>query len=153
MKAILTKNQISSALDITEPFLMISDWEEVETGKIAVGSWQLDEKDWFLKCHLPDTKAMPATLLIEGMLQTLVLLIYRSEPHGEHRSFVTGSKVRFFAAPKPGYAISYRAELQSFRRGIAKGRVTASSDGRDLCSGEFAYASPHLMGVPFAKHS
>ena len=44
---------------------------------------ELDVKDdlWFFKCHLQRELAMPGTLQIEAMLQTLVLTIYTLEGH------------------------------------------------------------------------
>ncbi|MBL4603167.1 MAG: hypothetical protein JKY84_10490 [Emcibacteraceae bacterium] len=137
--------EISDRLDISPPFLMIDVYEEITTGERAIGTKHLKSDDWFLNCHLPKDQAMPATLQTEGMLQTLVLLIYSKEDHGDHRSFITDSKVKFKSSPEPGHDIIYEAQLLSFRRGIAKGTVVGTSNGKEICSGEFTYASPHLM--------
>ena len=145
MSKILSEKEISERLDITAPFLMIDEWQETVPGEKALGRKHLKNDDWFFACHLPKDKAMPASLLMEGMLQTLVLLIYAREPHGDNRSFINDSRTKFLAAPEPGETVTYEAELQSFRRGIAKGTVTGISNGKTICSGEFTYASPHLM--------
>lgn len=141
----ITHDEIADRLDITPPFLMIDEFEEIEKGKKAKGTKHLNSEDWFFKCHLPKSQAMPATLQTEGMLQTLVLLIYCKYPHGEHRSFITDSKVKFIATPEINHTIIYEAELLSFRRGIAKGKVTGICNNHKICTGEFTYASPHLM--------
>lgn len=127
---------------------MIDRFEIVESGRLARATKDLTDQDWFFDCHLPKSRVMPATLQIEGMLQTLVLLIYDQHPHGDHRSFVTDVAVKLISAATPGQSIVYQAELQSARRGIAKGIVTGTSGGRLLCRGEFRYASPHLMVLP-----
>jgi len=144
----LSRDEIASWLDITDPFLMIDSFEEVEAGRRARAEKNLKSEDWFFTCHLPRSRVMPATLQIEGMLQTLVLLIYTAVDHGVNRSFVTNIDVKCLSAAEPGHTIRYDAELIDFRRGIAKGAVTGTSDGAVLCRGEFRYASPHLLAVP-----
>ncbi len=141
----LDQAEISKRLDIAEPFLMIDEFEEVTPGETAIGTKKLSGDEWFFDCHLPKDKAMPATLQIEGMLQTLVLLIYSKEPHGEHRSFITDTSAKLLSPPEPPHDITYKAELLSFRRGIAKGKVTGHCNDKEICHGEFTYASPHLM--------
>ena len=144
----LERAEISRRLDITDPFLMIDSFEETEPGKRARATKKLSEKDWFFDCHLPRSRVMPATLQIEGMLQTMVLLIYAAADHGEHRSFVTNVDVRLVAAGIPDQTITYEATLTAFKRGIAKGEVTGSAEGSVVCRGAFTYASPHLMAIP-----
>ncbi|MEG3618308.1 FabA/FabZ family ACP-dehydratase [Magnetovibrio sp. PR-2] len=144
----LSKDEISARLDITEPFLMIDAFEEIVTGKTAQGTKRLNPDDWYFACHLPKSQVMPATLQIEGMLQTLVLLIYAAQDHGEHRAFITNVNVQLVSAAVPETDIDYEAELLSFRRGIAKGKVEGISNGETICRGEFTYASPHLMSLP-----
>jgi 3-hydroxyacyl-[acyl-carrier-protein] dehydratase len=146
-----TRDEIASRLDITDPFLMIDDFEVIEPGRLARATKELTKEDWFFDCHLPKSQVMPATLQTEGMLQSLVLLIYAAENHGEHRSFVTNISVNLISAAEPGQKIIYEARLKSFRRGIAKGEVTSTADGKTLCKGEFSYASPHLMTLPTAQ--
>ena len=144
----LTQDQIADQLDITEPFLMIDEFEVVDPGVSARAIKRLTSEDWFFKCHLPSVQVMPATLQVEGMLQTMVLLIYSTEDHGEHRSYVTDINIKLVSAAKPGQDITFEAHLSSFRRGIAKGEVVGLSDGQAICRGAFRYASPHLMAKP-----
>lgn len=144
----LNLEDIAERLDITQPFLMIDEWEETQAGTAARGVKRLEGDDWFFASHLPSEQVMPATLQIEGMLQTLVLLIYAAHPHGEHRSFITNIDVQLVSAAKPGHTVQYNAKLLSFRRGLAKGEVEGSTDGQTLCRGTFSYASPHLMTLP-----
>lgn len=144
----LSREDIAERLDITDPFLMIDTFEVTEPGAAARATRSLDSGDWYFAAHLPREQVMPATLQIEGMLQTLVLLIYDAVEHGAHRAFITHVDVKLVSAAKPEHDIVYDARLISFRRGIARGEVTGSSDGQPLCRGAFTYASPHLMGAP-----
>lgn len=135
-------------LDIQPPYLMIDSFEIIEKGAKAKALKKLTDADWFFSCHLPKTQIMPATLQIEGMLQTLVLLIYASVEHGDQRAFITDIQVKILSAAVPEQDIEYEAELLSSKRGVSKGTVVGRSLGKVVCKGSFTYASPHLMIVP-----
>ncbi|RZG08256.1 hypothetical protein EXT48_04000 [Pseudoalteromonas sp. CO348] len=145
-----TAEQISTALNITAPFLMIDNYELIEKGKTAIATKSISVDDWFFECHLPKSGVMPGTLQIEGMLQTLVLLIYDSFEHGEHRAYVNNINVKLMKAVTVTTCseLRYEATILSMRRGICKGEVIALCDGTKICAGTFSYASPHLMAVP-----
>ncbi|HCV01472.1 MAG TPA: hypothetical protein DG048_02405 [Pseudoalteromonas sp.] len=145
-----TLDQISLVLDITSPFLMIDNYELIERKKSALATKSISESDWFFGCHLPKSRIMPGTLLTEGMLQTLALLIYDSFDHGEHRTFVNDINVKLTKSVTASdfSSLRYEALILSMRRGICKGEVTGSSDGTVICSGVFSYVSPHLMTLP-----
>ncbi|TMO57474.1 3-hydroxyacyl-ACP dehydratase FabZ family protein [Pseudoalteromonas phenolica] len=144
------KADLSELLDIQDPFLMIDAYELIEAGQSAIGVKHLDAQDWFFQCHLPKSGVMPGTMQIEGMLQTLVLLIYDSFPHGENRALVNEIKVKLLSTitVKSSTEIKYEARIISMRRGICKGEVKGFREGELICSGEFTYASPHLMATP-----
>lgn len=148
----LSLTELSSLLDITAPFLML-DSLTVTAGS-TLSDWranahkQLSTDDWFFACHLPSQQAMPATLITEGMLQTLVSLIYCSIDHGAHRSFVTHLNVHLQQGASAGDRLSFDAELISCRRGLIKGKVQVYANEQVIGRGEFQYASPHLMALP-----
>ncbi|MBB4314666.1 3-hydroxyacyl-ACP dehydratase FabZ family protein [Roseospira marina] len=144
----MSRADIASRLDITDPFLMIDTFETLEPGRRARATKELHSNAWFFACHLPALQVMPATLQLEGMLQTLVLLIYAAGDHGAHRAYVTNVKSQLSATATPGQTITFDAELSAFRRGIATGTVTTTANGVHLSRGEFRYASPHLMAAP-----
>lgn len=144
----MSPDDISARLDITAPFLMIDSFQITEAGQAARATKTLHADDWYFAAHLPSSQVMPATLLTEAMLQTLVLLIYESVDHGAHRSFIHDIAVKVMNAAKPGQELVLDARLLSFKRGIAKGEVVATADGKVLARGNFSYASPHLMALP-----
>lgn len=144
----LTRAQISDQLDIQDPFLMIDeiilDLEE----KTAKSKKILNNKEWFYSCHLTKSPAMPATLQMEGMLQTMAMLIYNLIDHKFEKSYIVDSRTRFFAKVYNQPLINYQAELTSYKRGIFKGLVHGSYEGTKICEGDFTYASPSLMSLP-----
>ena len=139
---------LSKALEIKAPFLMIDSFKLSENGRVGYGSKKLIPEDWFFDCHLKSQMVMPATLQIEGMLQTMVMLIYQTEDHGKARSFITDIDVKVLNAAKPGTDIGYEAKILMARRGIFKGEVIGKSNEHVICKGVFSYASPHLMSAP-----
>ncbi|MFC3031825.1 3-hydroxyacyl-ACP dehydratase FabZ family protein [Pseudoalteromonas fenneropenaei] len=141
-------SQISQQLDIKPPFLMIDTFSVVEKGEKAIATKSLSPNEWFFDCHLPHSQVMPATLQIEGMLQTLVLLIYDTYDHGETRAFVNDIQVKVLSASTPENTLEFVATLSPMRRGITKGEVIGSSDGKVVCKGSFSYASPKFMLQP-----
>lgn len=147
-----SREELSSLLEISSPFLLLDnlvikpktqlyDWQ-------AVGQKQLNTDDWFFACHLPSTQTMPATLVTECMLQTLVGLIYCSIDHSAHRSFVTDLSVKLNRGATSTDLLTFKAQLLSSRRGIFKGKVQTLVNEQPIAEGEFQYASPHLIVSP-----
>lgn len=144
-----TSKEISDLLEIMPPFLMLDrlvvtpakelrDWR-------AEGFKQLNSTDWFFSSHLPSTQTMPATLISEGMLQTLVSLIYCCVDHGINRSLITHLKLQIKRSAKPSELLNFKAHLISNRHGILKGEVVVLTNKKEIAIGEFQYASPHIM--------
>ena len=109
----LEQNQISTQLDIKDPFLMIDEIKIDLNQKKAKSSKILNKNDWFFACHMPTSPVMPATLQMEGMLQTLVLLIYNCSEKKISKSFIVDAKTKFYTKVFKQPMINYYAELKS----------------------------------------
>jgi len=147
----LTTKQISEYLDISDPFLMIDEIEEIDPGRYARAIKYLKPNDWFFDCHLPRSQSMPATLQIEGMLQTFVMMIYTTEGHKGNYSFVTSINARLISNVLPGNRLVFESNMITFKRGIANGNAVGRINGNIVCSGQFTYASPHLLTTPSSR--
>ena len=149
MSLILGKSIISKKLDILDPLLILDKIKIEKVDKIAKGFQFINKDDWFFKCHLPSKPVMPAVLIIEGMLQTLALLIYETIDHKFEKAFIIDIKSKLLSSiTEVDSEIIYRAKLTSHKRGISKGMVEVFSDNHKKAVGEFIYASPHLMSTP-----
>ena len=147
----LERSEISRQLDITDPFLMIDDINiDLKTEK-AISSKFLNKNEWFFSSHLTKDPVMPATLQIEGMLQTLVLLIYNISDDVISRSYIVDIKTKFHKKVFNQPLINYHAELLLNSRGIFKGIVIGMYSSEKICEGEFTYASPDFMLYPKIK--
>ncbi len=141
----LSRSEISNILNITDPFLMIDEVLQLETGVSAHSIKHISSEDWYLKCHLPDFVAMPGTLLTESMLQTMVLVIYSLLDNSKKTAFVTDLNVKFLANVNPPEDIHIKAKLDSFNRGLAVGHAKVLSGTKIICRGKFKYVCPHLF--------
>ena len=147
----LDRNEISKQLDIKDPFLMIDEIKlDINLNK-AKSLKFLNKKEWFFLAHMTNSPVMPATLQIEGMLQTLVLLIYNVTENKSSKSFIVDSKTKFHSKVFNQSFINYYAELTYHRRGISKGLVIGKYYDDKICEGEFTYASPDLMKLPITN--
>ena len=144
----LNHDQIEQYLEISHPFLMIDYVEEIIPGKSAHGIKILTEDDWFFKCHLQRELVMPGTLQIEAMLQTLVLTIYTMEGHKGKFSFISNINTKLFSEVSPGNLFVIKADLLSYKRGLATGVAVGKINNKKVCQGEFILISPHDIPRP-----
>ena len=146
-----TRDEISKRLDINDPFLMIDEINIDLNQKEAISSKFLNKQDWFYSCHMTKSPVMPATLQTEGMLQTLVFLIYNLSESKSSKSYVVEAKTKFHSKVFSQSFINYQAKLIYQRRGVFKGQVIGKCFSEKICEGEFTYASPDLMRFPNPK--
>jgi len=146
-----SKDEVSQCINIYDPFLMIDGISEFVEKDFAVGYKSLAENDWYFKSHLPEEFVMPATLQVEGMLQTMVSLIYKSFDHQGNSAFIQKFNVTLFTPVEPSNFIEYVANLTSFRRGIAKGNIVGKVEDNEVCTASVTYASPSLYSNTVLK--
>ena len=144
----LNIDQIMQYLEIYPPFLMIDYIKEIIPGESAYGIKDLTENDWFFKCHMERELAMPGTLQIEAMLQTLVLTIYTMEGHKGKFSYISNINTKLISKISPGNQFVIHADLLSYKRGMAKGVAVGQINDVKVCQGEFTFISPHDMPRP-----
>jgi len=141
----LNSQQISNLVSIKPPFLFIDEIKIDKSNRSATAKRFLINDEWFFLCHLPNEMAMPGSLLVEAMLQTMVALIYTCIEHGVNRSFITHLNMHIQMQAKPGDLLELQAILTSNRMGITKGEVNVFVGGKKISSGNYQYASPHLL--------
>ena len=144
----LNIDEITQYLKITPPFLMIDYVNEIIPGKSAHGVKNLTDDDWFFKCHMQRELAMPGTLQIEAMLQTIVLTIYTMEGHKGKFSYIAHINTKLFSKISPGNQFVIHADLLSYKRGMAKGVAVGKVNDATVCQGEFTFISPHDVPRP-----
>jgi len=144
----LNIDEISQYLEITPPFLMLDYVDEIIPGKKAHGVKNLTDDEWFFKCHMQRELAMPGTLQIEAMLQTLVLTIYTMEGHEGKFAYISHMNTKLYSKISPGNQFVIHADLLSYKRGMAKGVAVGKVNDETVCRGEFTFVSPHDVPRP-----
>jgi 3-hydroxymyristoyl/3-hydroxydecanoyl-(acyl carrier protein) dehydratase len=143
--SVLNSDQISKIIDITPPFQMITEAISFDEENKIEGIQEMKNLDWCLKSHFVRKPVMPASLLVEGMLQTMVLLIYRKFDHGENYSYISNINFKIFKSVAGLGKIKHVAELTNFKRGIFKGIIKTYNDVEIIAECEVIYASPFLF--------
>lgn len=128
------------------PLLFIDKILEAVPGKSAVGLKNFTFNEWFFPAHYEDEPNVPGFILVEAMVQTFIMTFLSQEEYkGSKTSFLNLDDVKFRRQVLPGDSLIIKAELQSFRRGMAKGYVEATVDGDFTCSGQFTVSVRGVM--------
>lgn len=113
-------DQIYSVIPNRKPF-MILDTLEVQDNW-AIAEIQLREDLWIFACHYPGNPILPLTLLVESMTQTFsATFLSKAADKTEIPVISSIGEIRLKEGSKPGDVLRLEANLQSFKRGIAKG--------------------------------
>ena len=143
----IKSDEISKILDIIPPFLMLTEALNSDDMKKLEGIQEVKNFSWCTNSHFVREPVFPATLLIEGMLQTMVLLIYLSYEHKNNYSFVNNINFKIFKSITPTDKITHIAEIKSFRRGIINGFINSFVGDSKIAQCEVIYASPSLFYI------
>jgi len=128
------------------PLLFIDKMTEAVPGKYAKAVKNFTFNEWFFPAHFDDEPNVPGFVQIEALTQTfLMTFLTFDEYKGEKTSFVSINNARFKRRIVPGDTLEIFAELDSFRRGIAKGRVESFVDGEAAASVELVVAISSVL--------
>lgn len=114
----------------------------------------LDKDLWFFKCHYPDYPVMPLCLIIECMTQTFSATFLsgmqneteQNKTKQEIPVIYQLGEIKLKKSAFPGDKLHFKADLLSFRRGIAKGNCRVYlNDNEEIGSLEIVEALPSQM--------
>lgn len=128
------------------PLLFLDYVTEVTPGKCAAGYKNFSYNEWFFPAHFEDEPNVPGFVQIEAMTQ-LFLMTFLTIPgnEGKKTAYISVEKAKFKQKMIPGKRLDMEAVLHSYRRGVAKGYVTGSVDGKFACSLELIVAIPDIL--------
>ncbi|MCI2430652.1 3-hydroxyacyl-ACP dehydratase FabZ [Candidatus Acetothermia bacterium] len=119
-------DEIRRILPQRYPFLMVDRVLEWGEGRVrALKNVTVNEP--FFVGHFPDRPVMPGVLILEGMAQTVGLLICRDRPRQGY--LVSVERARFRRPVTPGDQLIYEAERERERQGFYRARVFAYVNG------------------------
>ncbi|WP_062238365.1 3-hydroxyacyl-ACP dehydratase FabZ [Fictibacillus sp. FJAT-27399] len=137
----LNIEQIKEIIPHRYPFLLLDTIEELEPGKRAVGKKNITANEEVFNGHFPDYNIFPGVLTLEACAQTgAVALLSLDEYKGKIAMFAGADKVRWKRQVRPGDTLLMEVELLQIRRGIGKGKVTATVDSELAMDAEITFA-------------
>lgn len=128
------------------PMLFIDKVTEAVPGKYAKAVKSFTYNEWFFPVHFEDEPNVPGFIQLEALAQTfLMTFLTLDEWKGSKAVNNSINNVRFKRKIVPGDTLEIHAVLESFRRGIAKGRVESFVSGEAAASAEFVTVIPSVL--------
>ena len=129
------------------PLLFVDEILEADPGKFAKGYKNFTYNEWFFPAHFADEPNVPGFVQIEALTQVFLMsFLTIPEYQGKKTGFIQVQS-RFWKKIVPGNRLDIEAQLQSFRRGLAKGISTGYVDGMVTCKAELEIAIPDVMAA------
>lgn len=124
------------------PFLMIDHVTEVVPGKSAKGFKNLTLNEWYFPDHFPGAPNMPGVLQLEAIAQMLTIAITTMDGYKGKVVHALSHTVRFKREILPGETLEIETVLNSYKRGIAKGRGVGYVKGQIACEADMVLSVP-----------
>lgn len=127
------------------PLLFIDYVDVAIPGKSAKGFKNFSYNEWYFPAHFEDEPNVPGFVQMEAMTQ-MFLMSFLTIPEniGKKTAFIS-AKTNFKRKIIPGDKLDISAELDSYRRGLAQGKVMANVRGEYACSAELVIAIPDVI--------
>ena len=135
------------------PCFFLDCIEEVMPGKFAKGYKNFTFNEWFFPAHFADEPNVPGFVQIETMAQAFLMTFLTLPGNEGKKAAAIQSKARFKMKIVPGMRLDLYAELDSYARGVAKGRVRGTINGKEACLLEITAAIPDIMMQFMPKNS
>jgi 3-hydroxyacyl-[acyl-carrier-protein] dehydratase len=128
------------------PLLFIDFVEEAVPGKSAKGYKCFTFNEWFFPAHFPDEPNVPGFIQVESLTQ-LFLMAFLTLPgnKGKKTGFIAIENARFRKKIIPGNRLDIHAEVQSYRRGLARGSSVGYVNGELACSADLVIGIPDIL--------
>lgn len=125
------------------PLFFLDKIVEARPGEYVKAYKNFTYDEWFFPAHFADEPNVPGFIQMETLAQTFIMTFLTIPEHkGKKTAFLNVNNLKFRRKIEPGDRVDFEAFLDSFRRGVAKGRVIATVDG------EFAYSAELKIGLP-----
>ncbi len=124
----------TSLLPHRDPFLFISDVDEVVAGERAVARWRLTGEEAFFAGHFPGRPTLPGVLMVEALAQVGALAVLADERFAGRLPLFGGiDKARFRRQVVPGDELRLEVVLDKLGASAGKGTGTATVGGQVAC--------------------
>lgn len=137
----MDEDEIRRILPHRYPFLFVD--RVLEWGERRVRALKnVTNNELFFVGHFPERPIMPGVLILEGMAQTVGLLVSREQP-GQGGYLVGVERARFRRPVQPGDQLIYEAELRRSREGFYRAWARATVEGTVVAEALLSVAIAH----------
>lgn len=142
----LDVTQIQEYQQNRPPLLFVDKITEAVAGKYAIGYKNFTYNEWYFPAHFADEPNVPGFVQIETLTQVfLMTFLTFPENKGKKTGFVQVKNAKFKRKLVPGDRLDVKAELTSYRRGLAQGIVKSFVGDEPACELELVVAVPDIM--------
>jgi 3-hydroxyacyl-[acyl-carrier-protein] dehydratase len=127
------------------PLLFIDFVDIAEAGAMAKGYKNFSYNEWFFPAHFEDEPNVPGFVQMEALTQ-MFLMTFLTLPGNEGlKTAFIKETTEFKKKIIPGDRLDIEANLESYRRGLAKGYAVGKVGGELACKASFTIAIPDIM--------
>lgn len=127
------------------PCFFVDKIEEVIIGKSAKGYKNFTYNEWFFPAHFEDEPNVPGFVQIETLAQVFLMTFLTIPGNEGKKAAALSSQAKFKKKIIPGDRLDIIAELDSYKRGLAKGRVKGYVNGELANEVELVVSIPEIM--------
>ena len=134
------------------PLLFVDKITEAMPGKYAKGYKNFSYNEWFFPAHFEDEPNVPGFIQVEALTQVFIMTFLTiPEYKGKKTGFVAIKNAKFKRKIIPGDVLETEALLESFKRGVAKGKAIGYVNGDVACTVELEIVIPDVMNQYIPK--
>lgn len=127
------------------PCLFVDRIEEVIPGKSAKGYKNFTYNEWFFPAHFEDEPNVPGFVQVEALAQVFLMTFLTLPGNEGKKAAAVNNSAKFKKKIVPGDKLEIEAELDDYRRGLAKGRSKGYLNGELACEAEYLIAIPDIV--------
>lgn len=144
---IIEKNDLSSMLRISDPFLMLDKLIDISPGLSGIGIKEIKRDEWFFLCHFIDEPIMPGTLQSECMLQTLIGIIYSDVKTSTRNCLVVKNSVNLYSKITQPGTIKVEGRILSIGNGGIQAKAKLFFRDNVVSDGVFRFIIPENLKI------
>lgn len=119
---------------------------DIDPGRSAKGYKNFTYNEWYFPAHFDGDPNVPGSILSETMSQFFLIALLTSEGlSGEIANSSKISELRFKRQVVPGDRVYFKAEVLTYKRGIAKGYIEGTIEDELVCYQNVEIVVPSVL--------